>query len=108
MMRGQTGRLDLPAREVLVVSASVEEQLYANADGSWAIVRATLEPSGESATLTGELATLVPGDTARFSGRWEEHAKYGRQFRALSYAPILPSSDRGLVRFLGGGLVKGV
>jgi exodeoxyribonuclease V alpha subunit len=104
----ESGRLAFPEREHVVVAACVEEQGFVSGDGAWAVVRATIEPSGESATLTGEIATLVPGDMARFSGRWEDHKKHGRRFRVLSYTPMLPSSDRGLVRFLGGGLVKGV
>ncbi len=104
----ESGRLPFPSHDTLVVTATVEEHQFVARDGSWAIAKATLEPGGESTTLVGELATLVPGDTARFTGRWVEHAKYGRQFRAVSYAPILPSSDRGLVRFLGSGLVKGI
>lgn len=104
----ESGRLPFTARDTQVVTATVDEQQFTARDGSWAVVRATIEPSGEAATLIGELATLGPGETARFSGRWEDHAKYGRRFRAVSYAPILPSSDRGLVRFLGSGLVKGI
>ncbi len=103
-----SGALPFPERDHVVVVATVDDQQFRSRDGAWAIAKATLEPSGESATLVGEVATLGPGDTARFAGRWEAHAKYGRRFRVVSYAPILPSSDRGLVRFLGSGLVKGV
>lgn len=101
-------RLPFAQRETLVLTAVVEEQLFAARDASWAIVEATVEPTGERASFIGEVATLGKGDLARFSGRWEQHPKYGRRFRVVSYAPILPSTDRGLVRFLGSGLVKGV
>ncbi|MFO0683098.1 MAG: ATP-dependent RecD-like DNA helicase [Sandaracinus sp.] len=97
-----------PRRETTVVTATIDEQHFASADGTWAVVGATIEPSGEAATMIGEVASMARGESARFTGFWEDHSKFGRRFRVLSYAPILPSSDRGLVRFLGSGLVKGV
>ncbi len=98
----------LAGRTVVVLSATVEEHRFVAKNGAFAVLRATAEPSGESVTVIGELATLKPGDSVRFSGRFEEHATYGRRFRADAYTPVLPTSDRGLVRFLGNKLVKGV
>jgi exodeoxyribonuclease V alpha subunit len=91
-----------------VITCTVDEPIYATESGAFAILRATREPEGESTTLVGEIATLGTGESARFSGKWEEHTKYGRRFRVESYVPVLPSGDRGLIRFLGSGLVKGV
>ena len=108
MTTRESGKLPFPSREMASLTVTIEGHQFTSRDGSWGVTSATLEPGGEKATLIGELASLGAGETARVSGRWEEHAKYGRRFRVLSYAPILPSSDRGLVRFLGGGLVKGV
>lgn len=104
----ESGRLPFPAREMLVLTATIDEPEFVSRDATWGVSRATCEPSGESALLIGAITTLARGETARFSGRWEDHAQYGRRFRVYTYAPILPSSDRGLVRFLGSGLVKGV
>jgi exodeoxyribonuclease V alpha subunit len=93
---------------MVVLSAMVDEHRFVAKDASFAVIRATAEPSGESVTIIGEIASLKPGDSARFMGRFEEHATYGRRFRADAYTPVLPTSDRGLVRFLGNKLVKGV
>lgn len=102
------GTLTLTGRTVAVLSAMVDEHRFVAKDASFAVLRATAEPSGESVTIIGELASLKPGDSARFMGRFEEHATYGRRFRADAYTPVLPTTDRGLVRFLGNKLVKGV
>jgi exodeoxyribonuclease V alpha subunit len=102
------GTLALTGRTVVVLAAMVDEQRFVAKDASFAVLRATAEPSGESVTIIGELASLKPGDTVKFMGRFEEHATYGRRFRADAYTPVLPTSDRGLVRFLGNRLVKGV
>jgi exodeoxyribonuclease V alpha subunit len=105
--RGQSSLALGKAADTAVVQATIDEQRYLG-DGGFAILLATREPNGESVALVGEIATLSPGDTARFSGRWEDHPRHGRRFRVEGYAPILPQTDRGLVRFLGSGLVKGV
>lgn len=42
------------------------------------------------------------------SGRWEINQKFGQQYRVENFIPILPSSVKGIEKFLASGLVKGI
>ena len=95
-----------PADEVVV--GTVREARYQSADGRFAVLGVEREANGEEMIVIGDVGGLRPGEDVRFRGRWEEHASYGRRFRALGYTPVLPTTKHGLVRFLGSGLIPGV
>ena len=44
----------------------------------------------------------------RVSGRFETTARFGEQFRVARYTEVAPADDRGLRRYLGSGLIKGI
>ena len=85
----------------------VEGVVYRSEDGAFSVVRLRSERD-EEIRAVGSFGELSEGETLRLFGRFTEHAVHGRQFRASSFTPILPTSDEGLVRFLGSGLVDGV
>lgn len=43
---------------------------------------------------------LEPNMRYRFAGNWTYHQKYGQQFRALSYAPEIPLTERAILDYL--------
>ncbi|MDQ3034501.1 MAG: ATP-dependent RecD-like DNA helicase [Myxococcota bacterium] len=101
----------LPAearRDEIVLVAVVEEERFRSGDGSFAVLRVKRESDGEVVTVIGDVAGLAPGETARFRGRFDEHPVHGRRFRAAGYAPVMPTTSKGVARFLGSGLVPGV
>lgn len=91
-----------------VLVAIVEEERFRSADGSFAVLRARRETDGEQVIVVGDVAGLAAGELARFRGRFEEHAVYGRRFRSEAYTPVMPTTAKGVARFLGSGLVPGV
>lgn len=88
--------------------AEVEAHRFVARDGTFAVVQARREPRGTPVVLIGDLASTRIGEKARFRGRAERHAVHGERFRVHSFVPLLPSTQEGLARFLGGGLVRGV
>jgi exodeoxyribonuclease V alpha subunit len=59
-------------------------------------------------TVVGTLPVINLGENLEFSGKWHDDPRYGRQFKAETCTPAMPSSREGLIAYLGGGLVKGV
>lgn len=43
-----------------------------------------------------------------FEGEWVKTEKYGYNFEVTSYAPVVPTSETGLIAFLSSGLIKGL
>jgi exodeoxyribonuclease V alpha subunit len=86
---------------------TVEEIVYYNPDDGYTVCRFTPE-TGETITLVGLFPPLSPGETLKVKGGWELNPKFGRQFRVSSFSTVLPSSVKGIERFLGSGLIKGI
>jgi len=60
------------------------------------------------ATVIGTLPELQPGESIRLSGMCTSHTEYGSQFRAETVEQMAPATVKGLRRYLGSGLIKGV
>lgn len=90
------------------MTGTVKAVRFASGKGTFAVL--TVQPSREDdpVTVVGDLAGFSEGELVRFSGRWEDHSTYGKRFRALSWVPLVPETERGLVRYLGSGLVPGI
>ncbi len=86
---------------------TVEGIVYYNPDNGYTVCRFVLE-AGQALTVVGSFPPLAPGEVLRVSGKWEVSPKFGQQFRAESFVPILPSSVRGIEKFLSSGLIKGI
>lgn len=58
--------------------------------------------------VVGIMPELGTGESVRFTGYWIDDAKYGKQFRAETCTPILPTTEMGIVNYLSSGIVKGI
>jgi len=63
---------------------------------------------GESLTVIGSFPPLSPGETMKINGKWEINPRFGKQFRVENFIPILPSSVKGIEKFLSSGLIRGI
>ncbi|HEY8426804.1 MAG TPA: ATP-dependent RecD-like DNA helicase [Sandaracinaceae bacterium] len=91
-----------------VVQGTVREVRFASRDGRFAVLLVERQANGEIVSVIGDVAGLSPGEDVRFRGHWEEHERFGARFRAVGWTPVLPTTARGLERFLGSGLIPGV
>ncbi len=62
----------------------------------------------ENVTIVGYFPPLQEGESLLLRGEWTVHARYGRQFLAREWEMVIPTSRKGLERFLASGLIKGV
>src|SRR5690606_13900754 len=98
------------AKEETLEAVAVEK-IFESEDASFAvIVFERSSRAGQSAHFTaiGPLGDVRPGETLSLHGRFQEHARHGTRFRVSSYTPILPSTEAGIERFLGSGIIPGV
>jgi len=94
-----------------VLEGLVEDVLFRSDDGSFVVIR--LAPHGDdgpspSHTAVGDLGQIAPGENVRLLGRWTQHAVYGPRFRVRSFTPTIPSTEHGMIRYLGSGLIPGI
>ena len=81
---------------------------FRNEDNGYTVARFEPEEGGKPIAVVGPMPGVVEGDTLRLSGRWTLHPTYGRQIEVERCELRPPAGRRGLIRFLGGGRIKGV
>ncbi|MFZ2053712.1 MAG: AAA family ATPase, partial [Candidatus Aminicenantales bacterium] len=96
-----------PSSPVENLEGTIEQIVYYNPDNGYTVCRFAPE-GGEKLTLIGSFPPLSPGEVLRVTGRFEMNPRFGRQLRVESFTPILPSSVKGIEKFLSSGLVKGI
>ena len=89
----------------------VEDVLFRSDDGQFSVIRVgsdeDLGPLGQH-TAVGDLGSIAVGENVRLVGRWTQHAVYGPRFRVASFTPTIPTTEKGMVRYLGSGLIPGI
>lgn len=86
--------------EAETLTISVRHVLYSSEDGSFSILDALDEGSGDDVAVIGPVGHLQPGDRAQVNGSWEEHPRYGHQLRAADALPLDPADREGQVAYL--------
>lgn len=81
------------------VTATVDAVVYANNDGTFAILRA-LDERGERIVLKGGLAHVHVGEHLRCTGKWQQHHEHGWSFQVDHAEATQPHTLQGMVAYL--------
>ncbi len=77
-----------------------------NPESGWTV--AVVEGPSGKATAVGVMFGVHEGDEVRLTGRWENHQKFGTQFRVESCEIAAPATARGIETYLSGGRFPGI
>ncbi|HXO26975.1 MAG TPA: AAA family ATPase, partial [Thermoanaerobaculia bacterium] len=91
-----------------VLEGTLERVVYANEENAWSVVRLAVAGAREPVTAVGNLLGVQPGESLRLTGSWTVDPRHGRQFRVVSYATVVPATAKGIERYLGSGLIRGI
>ena len=82
---------------------------YHNPNNGWSVLKvAPFEQPHQQATVTVHQMKVFAGATMEFVGEWQQHTKFGRQFKAHHAIERKPASAASLEKYIGSGLIKGV
>ena len=90
-----------------VIKGTIEEIIFYSPETGYSVF-SLLSEEGQEVTIVGNFPPLSVGEVLKIEGRWELNPRYGRQLRAENFTPILPSSIKGIEKFLSSGLIKGI
>jgi exodeoxyribonuclease V alpha subunit len=62
----------------------------------------------DGTNIVGNLPKLNEGDRVELSGGWVEHPRYGKQFKVETANISYPTSDAGIIKYLGSGMIHGI
>ena len=88
------------------LTGTIEDITYQNESTGFAVIE--VDAGDEYVTVVGVLGGVVIGEEAVFQGEWVMHQSFGRQFKAVRLQRTLPADASGMLRFLSGGIIKGV
>jgi len=86
----------------------LERITYHNEENHYTIAKMKVTGQRGLVTIVGSLISVTPGEVLRLKGSWETHHKYGEQFKVVSYETVTPATVKGIERYLGSGLIKGI
>jgi exodeoxyribonuclease V alpha subunit len=86
----------------------VERLTYHSEQSGYTVARLKAPRTSELVTITGNFATIQPGQTLQLQGTWKDHPKFGPQFQVTQYRETKPATITGIEKYLGSGLIKGV
>ncbi len=93
-------------KELENLTGTVEDITYQSESTGYAVVE--INAGDEYVTVVGTLGNVVIGEEIVFQGEWVIHPTFGRQFKAVRLKRSMPADASGMLRFLSGGIVKGV
>jgi exodeoxyribonuclease V alpha subunit len=92
----------------VAVKGVVERITYSNEEDGYSVVQMKLVGRRGLVTAVGSFAALTPGEVLSMEGSWDVHPRYGEQFRVERYEAAAPATVKGIEKYLGSGLIKGI
>lgn len=90
------------------IKGQIERITYYNEDNSYTIAKMKVVGRNDLVTVVGNLLLVSSGEVLRLKGIWENHPKFGEQFKIQSYESVIPATVTGIEKYLGSGLIKGI
>ncbi|MBW1706549.1 MAG: ATP-dependent RecD-like DNA helicase [Deltaproteobacteria bacterium] len=97
-----------PEHKETELEGQVERITYMNEENGYTVAKVNVPGYPEPVTIVGNLLALAPGEVLEMKGDWETHPKFGRQFKILGHRTVRPSSVKGIRKYLGSGLIRGI
>ncbi|MDR0932834.1 MAG: ATP-dependent RecD-like DNA helicase [Victivallales bacterium] len=96
-----------PTKPHAKLSGEITRVIFESDDGAFAVIKIR-ESGGREYSVRGSLTGLVAGQELELEGVWEQHAEFGRQFKAEHFKIILLSTPDGITRYLSSGAIPGI
>lgn len=92
----------------LEIKGQVERVTFYNEENHYTVAKIKVDGRSSLATVVGTFYDVTPGEVLRLKGAWGNHPRYGQQFKVASYETLLPATVKGIERYLGSGMIKGI
>ncbi|MFO7869826.1 MAG: ATP-dependent RecD-like DNA helicase [Kiritimatiellia bacterium] len=90
------------------LTGAIENIIFRSEETGYTVC--AVRPAGgrDTVTVVGNCAAVWVGETIKALGRWVRHPRHGNQFQAASITCVVPSSAKGIERYLSSGIIKGI
>ncbi|AIL13854.1 recombinase RecD (plasmid) [Candidatus Paracaedimonas acanthamoebae] len=91
-----------------LLSGLVERVTYHNTENGYCVLRVKAEKHKEIITVVGHASMISAGEFIQVSGIWINDKNYGPQFKANHFTTMAPTTEEGIEKYLGSGMIKGI
>jgi exodeoxyribonuclease V alpha subunit len=90
------------------IKGQLERVTFTNEKNGYTIAKLKVYRRRDLVTLVGNIMNPMPGEVMRVKGEWSNHPKFGEQFKVVFYQCMVPATTKGIEKYLGSGLIKGI
>lgn len=88
------------------INGVIDEIVFQNEENGYVVAKLSADKS--IVTIVGTIPYLVEGQNLKLLGQWITHPKFGKQFQVKSCEEILPTSTKGIEKYLASGVIVGI
>ncbi len=86
----------------------IERVTYHNEENGYSVIKVSAKDFNDIIAAVGIMPEVHIGSMFNLYGSWYVNPKYGNEFRFQKCEEVLPATVNGIVKYLGGGLIKGI
>ncbi|MBN1447514.1 MAG: ATP-dependent RecD-like DNA helicase [Bacteroidetes bacterium] len=105
---GHDSRGQEETQQPVTLRGTLERISWSAPDSGFVVMQVRVEGELFPIVAVGEIAAPTVGERYLLEGSWDDHPKYGRQFRFTAYEVEYPATPEGIVRYLSSGLIHGI
>ncbi|OJW47165.1 MAG: recombinase RecD [Alphaproteobacteria bacterium 41-28] len=96
------------AKETEFLSGIVERVTYHNPENGYCVLRIKTRGHRDLVTVVGHSSSISAGEYIQASGMWVNNKIHGPQFKAQFIKASAPTTEEGIEKYLGSGMIKGI
>ena len=93
-------------QELEILQGVIGAVVYQNYDNGYAVLR--LRCGAQTVTVVGTIPLPAVGERLMVTGKWSNHASYGRQFEAEFLERLMPQTSMDILGYLSSRVIKGI
>ena len=94
-------------QELEILQGTISAVVYQNYDNGYSVLRLNTG-GGQMVTVVGTIPLPAVGERLMVTGKWSNHASYGRQFEAEFLERMMPQNTMEILSYLSSRIIKGI
>ena len=90
------------------IRGQIERITFQNEENGFTVAKMKVQGKKDLVTVTGNLPGTNAGEVLELWGEWDNHPKFGNQFKISRFKSVMPATAVGIQKYLGSGLIKGI
>lgn len=90
------------------ITVTIDRITFHSEDSGYYVLKTSSPQFPHGVTVVGTFGVIQPGEEIRVYGTWTCHPSFGMQFHAFKYTLMKPATLKGIEKYLGSGMIKGI